>query len=313
MRSFGRSCRGQGRVFVKLVRHTEQQLLDLGEDIPILGQQAQEWLGQTTTLSETQRERLSEALTTAMRHHEHIRKQSKYLTQGKKLRHCKVVNAYDPTIAPIVKGKSNCPAQFGRKPGIISEPATGFIFANLTPRGNPSDASYVVPLIDKVEQATERVHKGPKRSIHSVAGDLGINDPVLRHALHERQILTVGIPKTVEPIDPHPSAEEVLRILNEADLNRKRTPYQVQLACVSGYSRPVVESHIASLLSRGADQVRYKGLEGAVVQQGMTVMGHNGAVLVRIRQQKMTKRTQKFRRLLGLKSPKINQINHAKN
>jgi hypothetical protein len=313
MRSFGRSCRGQGRVFVKLVRHTEQQLLDLGEDIPILGQQAQEWLGQTTTLSETQRERLSEALTTAMRHHEHIRKQSKYLTQGKKLRHCKVVNAYDPTIAPIVKGKSNCPAQFGRKPGIISEPATGFIFANLTPRGNPSDASYVLPLIDKVEQATERVHKGPKRAIHSVAGDLGINDPVLRQALHARQILTVGIPKTVEPMDPHPSAEEVLRILNEADLNRKRTPYQVQLACVSGYSRPVVESHIASLLSRGADQVRYKGLEGAVVQQGMTVMGHNGAVLVRIRQQKMTKRTQKFRRLLGLKSPKINQINHAKN
>ena len=313
MRSFGRSCRGQGRVFVKLVRHTEQQLLDLGEDIPLLGQQAQEYLGQTTTLSETQRERLREELTTAMRHHEQIRQQSKYLTQGKKLRHCKVVNAYDPTIAPIIKGKSNCPAQFGRKPGIISEPATGFIFANLTPQGNPSDASYVLPLIDKVEQATARVQKGPKRSIHSVAGDLGINDPVLRRALHERQILTVGIPKTVEPIDPHPSAEEVLHMLNEADLNRKRTPHQVQLACVSGYSRPVVESHIASLLARGADQVRYKGLEGAVVQQGMTVMGHNGAVLVRIHQQKMTKRTQKFRRLLGLKSPKINQINHAKN
>ena len=313
MRSFGRSCRGQGRVFVKLVRHTEQQLLDLGEDIPLLGQQAQEYLGQTTTLSETQRERLREELTTAMRHHEQIRQQSKYLTQGKKLRHGKVVHAYDPTIAPIIKGKSNCPAQFGRQPGIISEPATGFIFANLTPQGNPSDASYVLPLIDKVEQATARVQKGPKRSIHSVAGDLGINDPVLRRALHERQILTVGIPKTVEPIDPHPSAEEVLHMLNEADLNRKRTPHQVQLACVSGYSRPVVESHIASLLARGADQVRYKGLEGAVVQQGMTVMGHNGAVLVRIHQQKMTKRTQKFRRLLGLKSPKINQINHAKN
>ena len=28
MRGFGRSCRGHGHVFVKLVRHTEQQLLD---------------------------------------------------------------------------------------------------------------------------------------------------------------------------------------------------------------------------------------------------------------------------------------------
>jgi hypothetical protein len=31
MRSFGRRCRGQGRVFVTLVRHTEQQLLALAE------------------------------------------------------------------------------------------------------------------------------------------------------------------------------------------------------------------------------------------------------------------------------------------
>jgi hypothetical protein len=74
----------------------------------------------------------------------------------------------------------------------------------------------------------------------------------------------------------------------------------------------VIESPIASLLSRGAGQVRYKGLEGAVVQQGMTVMSSHGAVVVRIRQQKMTKRAQKFRRLLGLKSPKISKINQEK-
>jgi hypothetical protein len=30
MRGFGRSCRGQGHVFMKLVRHTERQLLALG-------------------------------------------------------------------------------------------------------------------------------------------------------------------------------------------------------------------------------------------------------------------------------------------
>jgi hypothetical protein len=313
MRSFGRRCRGQGKVFVKLVRQTEQDLLDVGQDITTLGHQAQACLEQTTTLNETQREWLNEELTTAMRHHEQIRKQSKHLTQGKKLGHFKVVNAYDPTIAPIIKGKSNCPAQFGRKPGIISEPATGYIFANLTPKGNPSDESYVLPLIDKVEQATERVQQGPRRAIHSLAGDLGINDPVVRQALHERHILSVGIPKTVEPINPYPSAQEVLDILNEADLNRKRTPYQVQLACASGYSRPVVEGHIATLLSRGAGTVRYKGLEGAVVQQGMTVMSYNGAVLVRIRQHKITKRAQKFRRLLGLKSSKTSKINQEKN
>jgi hypothetical protein len=313
MRGFGRSCRGQGKVFVKLVRQTEQQLLELGVGIATFAQQAQACLERTTALCEAQRERLSEALTQAMRHHEHIRRQSKHLTQGKKLGHFKVVNAYDPTIAPIIKGKSNCPAQFGRKPGIISEPATGYIFAHRTPQGNPSDESYVLPLIDKVEQATQRVQHGAKRSIHSLAGDLGLNDPIVRQALHERGILSVGIPKTVAPINPYPSAQEILDILNEADLNRKRTPYQVQLACASGYSRPVVESHIASLLSRGAGTVRYKGLEGAVVQQGMTVMSHNGAVVVRIRQQKMTKRAQKFRRLLGLKSPKRSKFNQEKN
>ena len=87
----------------------------------------------------------------------------------------------------------------------------------------------------------------------------------------------------------------------------------MHLACASGYSRPVVESHIAALMSRGADHVRYKGLEGAVVQIGMTVMAYNGAVLVRIRQQRLSKRGQKFRRLLGLKQYKTNQINDSQN
>jgi hypothetical protein len=45
----------------------------------------------------------------------------------------------------------------------------------------------------------------------------------------------------------------------------------------------------------------------------MTVMAHNGAVIVRIRQQQLSKRAQKFRRLLGLKLPKVNEINHPKN
>ena len=313
MRSFGRQCRGHGHVFVKLVRHTEQQLLELGQPITTLGQQAHQLLAQATALGDSPRKRLADAFNAAMRSHTHIRKQSTQLTQGKTLRHCKLVNAYDLTIAPILKGKSNCPAQCGRKPGRVSEPATGFIFANRVPEGNPNDASYVVPLLDKVQSAIERVQTTPKLRVHSVAGDLGFNDTALRQGLHARGILTVGIPKSVTPLDPTPTPEEIRAILTEADLRRQRTPYQVQLACACGSSRPVVESHIASLLARGAGQVRYKGLQGAVVQQGITVMAHNGATLVRIRQQQLSKRAQKFRRLLGLRHRKINEINNPKN
>jgi hypothetical protein len=313
MRCFGRQCRGQGQVFVKLVRHTEQKLLQLGAPITTLGQQVQPLLDQATTFSDARRQRLTEAFNTALHNHAHIRQQSTRLTQGQKLRHCKVVNAYDLSIAPILKGKSNCPAQFGRKPGIASDPATGFIFANRVPEGNPSDPSYVVPLVDKVQAAIARVAGPGKLAIHSVAGDLGANDPAVRQTLHARGILTVGIPQTIEPVKAHPTPEEIRTVLNAAGLHRRRTPHQVQLACATGYSRPVVESHIASLLARGAGQVRYKGLGGAVRQQGMTVLTHNGAVMVRIRQQRLSKRAQKFRRLLGLKASKFNEINHPKN
>ena len=102
-------------------------------------------------------------------------------------------------------------------------------------------------------------------------GDLGINDATVRQTLHER-----GHHRSpsVAPIDPKPTAEAIRSILTDAGLTQKRTPAQVQIACACGYSR--VESHIASLLARGAGQVRYQGLAGAVVQQGMTVMAHNG-------------------------------------
>jgi hypothetical protein len=215
-------------------------------------------------------------------------------------------------MAPILKGKSNCPAQFGRKTGIVSEPASGFIFANRGPAGNPSAPTSVVPLLDKVQHAIDLVASPNRLRVHSLGGDLGINDVALRQALHARGILTVGIPPSVEPINPAPSPEEVLAILNASGVNRIRTPHQGHLACACGYSRPVVEGHIATLRARGAAQVRYKGLEGAVIQLGMTVMAHNGAVLMRISQQSLSKRAQKFRRLLGLRCRNANQINDPK-
>jgi hypothetical protein len=181
-----------------------------------LALKAHERLAQTRTLREAQRQRLTLALTTAMSHHADIRQQSTRRTQGQKLCHSKLVNAYDLTLAPMITGKSNGPAQFGRKPGIVSEPATGFIFATLVPQGNPSDLSYGLPLLDKVQGAIDRVQTGPKRQIHSVASALGLNDPCLRQALHARGILTVGIPKTSEPVAPNPSAQDVRTILTEA-------------------------------------------------------------------------------------------------
>ena len=313
MRGFGRQCRGQGKVFVTLVRQTEKQLLATGQQVVTLARTAQAHVQSAAQLAEGQRERLDTKLQVALAAHQQIARQSRRLTHGKPLSHCKIVNAYDPTIAPICKGKSNCPTQFGRKPGIIAEPATGFIFAAHLSVGNPGDSSYVLPLVDKVQHALTQVAGRPPLAIHSLAGDLALNDAALRVALHGRGILTVGIPHTVEPLTPAPTPEDSLRILNEAGLNRKRTPRQAQLACAWGYSRPVVESIIASLLCRGAARITYKGHRGAVVQVGMAVMAHNAATVVRIHQQRLSKRAQKLRRLLRLRRHNVNQFNDSKN
>lgn len=313
MRRFGRQCRGMGKVFVTLVRQTETQLLEMGQPVLPLARAAQECLRGAPPLSADQRVRLDTQLTAALEAHYRIEHQSRRLTQGKALPHCKIVNAYDPTIAPICKGKSNCPAQFGRKPGIIAEPAAGFIFALHLPVGNPSDVRYVEPLVDHVEQAIARVGTRPTPAIHSLAGDLALNDAALREALHERGILTVGIPKTVEPLPLLPTPEDILRRLDEADLHHIRTPSQVHLAYACGYSRPVVESIIASLLCRGAGRLTYKGHRGAIVQTGMAVMAHNAATLVRIHEYRLSKRARTFRRRLRLRCRKVNQCNASIN
>jgi len=313
MRRFGRQCRGMGKIFVTLVRQTETQLLAMGEQVLPLALAAQECLHGAPQLSEEQQRRLDTQFAVALEAHYRIERQSRRLTQGKSLPHCKIVNAYDPTIAPICKGKSNCPAQFGRKPGIIAEPAAGFIFALHLPVGNPSDASYVEPLIDKVEQAMARVEMRPAPAIHSLAGDLALNAAALREALHERGILTVGIPRTVDPLSPSPTPEDVFRSLEDADLHHIRTPTQVQLAYACGYSRPVVESIIASLLCRGAARLTYKGHRGAIVQTGMAVMAHNAATLVRIHEYRLSKRARMFRRRLRLRCRKVNQYNASIN
>lgn len=302
MRRFGRQCRGQGKVFVRLVRQTETHLLTTGAPVVTLAQTAQIQRQAASELTEDQRARWDVTLTLALGAHQQIVRQSRRLTHGKPLTQCKIVNAYDPTIAPICKGKSNCPTQFGRKPGILGEPATGFIFAARLPVGNPSDVSYVRPLLDQVQAACAKVPTRPPPAIHSLAGDLAVNDATLREELHGQGILTVGIPRSIEPLTATPSPEALAEVLTTAGVQHERTPRQVQLAYAAGYSRPVVESMIASLLSRGAGHLRYKGAHGARVQLLMAVMAHNAATVRHIRHGRLTPRAQKFRRLLHLKS-----------
>jgi hypothetical protein len=107
--------------------------------------------------------------------HARIRQQSIRLIHGPKLRHCNRVHAYDLTSAPIRTGKSNCPAQVGRTPGIAADPATGVVFANRVPAGNPRDPRSVRPLGDKVQAAIARVTGPCQRAIHSGASALGAN------------------------------------------------------------------------------------------------------------------------------------------
>jgi hypothetical protein len=128
-----------GNVFVTLGRQTETQLLQLGQQVLPLAWAAQACLHGASPLSAERQARLDTQREAALAAHHRIDHQSRRLTQGKALAHGKIVNAYDPPIAPICKGKSNCPAQCGRKPGIIADPAAGFIVALHLPVGNPSD------------------------------------------------------------------------------------------------------------------------------------------------------------------------------
>lgn len=313
MRGCGRQGRGHGHVFVTRVRQTAPALLARGEPITALGQQAQPRLEQATGRSDSTRERFAEVCNAARRRHAHLRQPSTWRTPGKQLRHGTRVNPDDLTLAPMLTGTRHGPAPCGRTPGLVSDPATGVFLAHQVPEGHPRDSSEVLPLLAKVQRAIERAKTPPRLRVHAVAGDLGITDKTLRQALHERGLRTVGLPTTMAPIQAHPRPEEGRDLLHEAGLHRQRTPHQVRLACACGASRPVVERHRASWLSRGAGHVRDKGHPGAVLQLGMTAMAHHGAVVVRLRQPRLSKRAHKFRRWLGLRHRKINEINRLKN
>jgi hypothetical protein len=164
---------------------------------------------------------LTRELPPALGTYERRQQQAPRLPQDKQRRPGHLGNAYDLTLAPILTGQSHCPAPFGRKPGMGSEPATEFIFADGVPPGHPQEPRAVRPLSDKGPDAIERVRTGPKRQIHSVASDLGRTDAVVRQARQARGLLTVGIPQTIQPLEAHPRAQESLTMLNAAGCNRR--------------------------------------------------------------------------------------------
>ena len=301
MRTFGRTCRGQQKVFVRLVRQTEKQLLTVGHGVGPMALKAMLTLYEDTTLPEAQKAQLHHHLQQATGHYESIARQSRRLTQGKKLSTPKRVNAYDATIAPILKGKSNCPTQFGKKPGLIAEMATGFILGLQLPPGNPDDASYMMPLIDQVQQAIASMQTPRKPRVQSVAADLAFRQSDLREALHQRGILTVGIPSTIEPLPRTASPQQVHAVQQSMPWAKTPSAHQVQVATTCGYSRPFVESLIEQLASRGGTQLKYKGHRGAFLQTMTAILAHNAATLNRIEQNRLTPRAKRFRRLFRLK------------
>lgn len=312
MRTFGRQCRGHGSVYLKLVRETEKRLLSIGSKVLPLALSAQMHLQRDIHLDAAQQQRLMHQLDQALEAHRHIEKQSRQLVRGKKLDHCKIVNPYDRTIAPIKKGKSNCPTQFGKKPGLIAEMATGFIFGYHLPPGNPDDASYVMPLVHHVEAAIDRLdRKYPQRKpvLRSLSGDLGMNDPNVRERLHQRGIATVGIPTSIQPIPKVPSPEMIQEVLDTPRLGEKQNATQIKTAYACAYSRPFVEGLITTLICRGATHIKYKGHRGAAIQIGSAIVAANAATLVRIKQNHLSKRAQRCRRLFRLKPPNFNENN----
>ena len=107
------------------------------------------------------------------------------------------------------------------------------------------------------------------------------------------------------PLKGPPTPESGHQLLTPAGLPRNRTPRQVPWACAAGYRRPVGASLLASLLSRGAAQLRYKGWHGAWVQVTRAVLAHHAAPGRRLRLGRLNTRAQKFRRLLPLKPPHL--------
>ena len=102
-------------------------------------------------------------------------------------------------------------------------------------------------------------------------------------------------------------------MLNEAGLDRTRTPSRCTSPAPVAIAARWSKVSLPACCAVAPRVSLYKGHRGAIVHMGMTVMAHNAAMLVRIHQDRLSKRAQKFRRLLRLKRHKVNEFNGSKN
>ncbi len=154
-----------------------------------------------------------------------------------------------------------------------------------------------------VETAIDAIDRKRKPRIRSVAGDLAFTHPSLREQVQQRGILTAGIPETVATIDPMPTPEQIAAAQQSIESESPPSATQVKIAYACGYSRPFVEGIIETLSCRGGTRIKYKRHRGALIQTTMAVMATNAATLVRIQQDRLSKRARKFRRFFRLKPP----------
>ena len=136
MRCFGRQCRGQGHVFVKLVRHTEQQLLELGEPITALGQQAQQLLAQAT--APERRHARSVSPRRATRRCAAMRTSASNPHGSPKAKNSATVNSSMPTISPLrpsSKARAIAPRSLVASPGSCRTLPRALSLPTVCPRG----------------------------------------------------------------------------------------------------------------------------------------------------------------------------------
>ena len=140
------------------------------------------------------------------------------------------VNSSMPMISPsrpILKGKSNCPVQFGRKPGLRRTLPQALSSPTWTAKGNPTIPAMSYPSLPRCRRLLHASRHTQRLRVHSVAGDLGINDKVHASGAPRPRYSAraVGIPKTIEPAQGRsPALRRCATMLNEAGLNRQRTP-----------------------------------------------------------------------------------------
>jgi hypothetical protein len=230
LRRGGRQCRGLGHGFVTLGRPTATPGLARGP--PVLARARAAPVGRhgAPPRAEDPQARRETQRTAALQAPHRSAHPSRRLTPGTALPHGQSVQADEPPMAPRGHGQRPGPAPLGRTPGLMAEPAAGWIVALQRPVGPPRAASAGEPRLGTGAPAMARVGTRPAPALHARAGALALTDAARREAVPARGLRTVGRPRTVAPLPPSPTPEDVVRILDEADWHHSRTPSQVHRA-----------------------------------------------------------------------------------